>query len=300
MRNCITYQIEHGATAVLAPYVYMDNLDSPWLDVQSLLWRETRRHLDENAISLPVIAILAIGWRLLHPVQGPKALARVMSAIDTLMPDEVALTASKVTEGAKPHSRLTDLLVMIERIKRNYPVIAWQQGLFGEVCLAAGASGYETGIGWREKCDLSTAMGAHRRAPSTSGFGRRPVYVTSLGRSIPAATFEALRSERTLWPKLICSDSSCCPPNGVAMSGDARAHAVVARTHRMSHLTSIARPIWQWRELESRAETALLLANRINRLGESVGFGRVDVSTMTAIHKVAHQRRLDGRSRHAA
>jgi hypothetical protein len=80
-----------------------------------------------------------------------------------------------------------DLVLMIERLRRNYPVIAWQQGHLGEISVAAGALGYECGIGWREGCDLGTAMNAHRKSPSSGPRAARPVFVPKLGRSIPQA-----------------------------------------------------------------------------------------------------------------
>jgi hypothetical protein len=300
IEKSIEYQIEHGATSIIAPYVHMENANSGWLDVQAALWTGTRRYLDQNAIALPVIAVLAVGWRLLHPVQGPKALAHVMAALDVLAPNEVALAASRVAAGVKPGDRLMDLITTTEWIRRSYPVIAWQQGTYGEVCSAAGALGYETGVGWRERCDLPSVMSSYRRPPSGDGFGRRPVYITALGRSIPAATISALRSDRTLWPRLICADADCCPPAGAALLSDARAHAVAARVAAMSHLSAMGRPVWKWRELETKADKALDLANRINRVNESLGLARVDTSPMTAIQHVAHLRRLDGRSRRAA
>lgn len=298
IRESITYQIRHGATSIIAPYVHLDNASSGWIDTQAALWTGTRRYLDENAIQLPVTAVLATGWRLLHPVQGPKALAPVMAALNVLAPQEVALAASRVPAGVKPGERLMDLVMMVERLKSTFPVIAWQQGLLGTACIAAGAAGYETGIGWREKCDLPAAMSSHRRPPS--GFGSRPVYVGALGRSVPAATVLALKRNRTLWPKLFCTDAACCPPAGAGMTGDARAHAVVARAAEVRQLTAMVRPVWRWRELEKRAVAAVELADKINQVAASSGISRVDTAAMDAVQQVAHQRRVDARSRRAA
>ena len=171
IRESINHQVTHGATSIIAPYVHLEKATSGWIDVQAQLWLDTRRYLDKEGLALPVVAVLAPGWRLLHPIQGQKALASVFGALETLTPHEVALAASRVAAGVDPGSRLMDLVLMIERLKARYPLIAWQQGVLGEACISAGAIGYETGIGWREKCDLQNTMAQHRR-PS-QGFSRR-------------------------------------------------------------------------------------------------------------------------------
>jgi hypothetical protein len=89
---------------------------------------------------------------------------------------------SKVDDGVHPDQRLVTFMAVLRRIKRRFPVIAWQQGVLGEAAVAAGAIGYETGLGWRERCDLQGAMSAHRQPPS-GNFGARPVYIPALNLS---------------------------------------------------------------------------------------------------------------------
>ena len=165
----VEYQVSHGATAIIPPYVHLDRLDDGWIDAQAGLWNRTRRYLDRENIALPITAVLALGWRALHPVHGPAALAPVLAALSALAPSEVALAASKADQGVRTHDRVMDLILMIERLRRDYPVIAWQQGHLGEICVAAGAVGYECGIGWRESCDLGTRANAHRNPPIGGG-----------------------------------------------------------------------------------------------------------------------------------
>ena len=59
-------------------------------------------------------------------------------------------------------------------------MLAWQQGLLGEACVALGARGYETGLGWREACDLRKAMSSRAR-PRDLTPGRAPARCTSTG-----------------------------------------------------------------------------------------------------------------------
>lgn len=90
----IDYQVSHGATAIIPAYVYIDRPGSDWTAVQAALWRCTRDFLDRNEIALPVTAVLAVGWRVLDPVQGPPALDPALHALSELNPNEVALMAS--------------------------------------------------------------------------------------------------------------------------------------------------------------------------------------------------------------
>ena len=299
IRESINHQVTHGATSIIAPYFHLEKATSGWIDVQAQLWLDTRRYLDKEGLALPVIAVLAPGWRLLHPIQGQKALAPVFGALETLTPQEVALAASRVAAGVDPGSRLMDLVLMIERLKSRYPLITWQQGVLGEACIAAGAIGYQTGIGWRETCDLQNTMAQHRK-PS-QGFSRPPVYVPALGRSIPARTLEGLRSRRSLWTQVICTDSQCCPPAGSAMLGDARAHAIISRAKSVHELTAMPRAVWRWKFLAGKADKAKALADQINRMSATcTDLTRIDTAAIDAIRAVAHQRRLDYRSRRVA
>lgn len=121
IRESINHQVTHGATSSIAPYFHLEKATSGWIDVQAQLWLDTRRYLDKEGLALPVIAVLAPGWRLLHPIQGQKALAPVFGALETLTPQEVALAASRVAAGVDPGSRLMDLVLMIERWEVSVP-----------------------------------------------------------------------------------------------------------------------------------------------------------------------------------
>jgi hypothetical protein len=297
----VEYQVSHSATAIIPPYLHIDRLTSGWIDVQAALWQRTRRYLDREGISLPVTAVLAVGWRVLRPVQGPAALAPVLAALSALAPREVALAASKVDQGVSTHDRVMDLVLMVERLRREYPVIAWQQGHLGEVSVAAGAIGYECGIAWREGCDLGTAANTHRNPPSSGPRSARPVYVPTLGRSIPKRSLEAIREYRELWMRMICFDAECCSPGGSALLGDARAHAVTQRANRIEQLSGIDRPVWRWQHLAALADEGLDLAKRVNRRAQTVSaISRVNIGALAAISAVSHTRRLDVRSRRVA
>jgi hypothetical protein len=241
--SVIDYQVLHGATSIIPAYVYIDRLNSDWIAVQAALWWRSRDYLNRKQIALPVTAVLAIGWRVLHPVQGTATLEPALHALSELQPNEVALMVSNVAAGARPKERLMDLVLMIERLRRDYTVILWQQGHLGEVGVVAGAAGYECGIGWREGCNIGAAMN-NRRHPQRSGPRQpRPVDVPVLGRSVPKRSLEAISHHRGLWLKLICPDQDCCSPGAQGRLGDARWHAILQRVRQLDQLAGIDRPV---------------------------------------------------------
>lgn len=295
----VDHQLAAGVTLIVAPYVHIERADDGWRQVQVALWRATRRHLDQRGLSLPVLAVVALGWRVLDRATWPDVLDPLRGALDVLAPTEVALAASKVDAGAKPGERLASFIAVIRHLARRYPVIAWQQGSLGEAAVAAGATGYECGIGWRERCDLRAAMGSHRR-PSTGG-GARPVYITTLKRGIPKASVRALVNHQRIAAGLICLDASCCAGGRRSLLADSRAHAIRARLHGLELVTQADQPVWRWNLLAREAAAGIDLVNRINLAADrTTGLQRVDDSALRAIFVVAEQRRQSLRRHRAA
>jgi hypothetical protein len=135
---------------------------------------------------------------------------------------------------------------MVERLRRDYPVVLWQQGHLGEVGIAAGATGYECGIGWREACNINTSKNNRRRQQHSGARQARPVYISALGRSLPKRSLQAISRHRDLWLRLICPDPDCYLPSGRGLLGDARAHAVVQRARQLERIAHIDTPVWRW------------------------------------------------------
>lgn len=283
----VQFQLDHGATKIIAPYVHVERMDGGWIDAQARIWRSTRAILDARGESLPVIAVVALGWRCLHG-RAVSTLTPFWDALRDLSPDEVAVAASKSHEGVKPDERLGELLSLIKALGKSYPVTLWQQGLLGEVGVVAGARGYECGIGWRERCDLNQAMALYRVPPDPDGGrGARPVYLADLGRSVPKPTIKAASSHASVWRTIICADPVCCPPAGAGLLGDARRHAIVARAHELAVLDAATTTEWAWGRLADKATRGLDLAPRLNAVSPT----RVDTRVLTAIQQVAASRR---------
>jgi len=297
--GAIEHQLAFGATMLIAPYVHIERRNDGWAQVQVALWRASKRYLDEHGVQLPLIAVLALGWRLLDRPSWPENFSPLRRELLALNPAEVALAASRVDAGVKPDERLASMIAVIRRISRTHPVIAWQQGTLGEAAVAGGAVGYECGIGWRERCDLGTAMAQHRQP--TSGGSARPVYIDTLRRSIPKASIRALVANSGLVTDLICLDPTCCPNGRLNLLEDPRAHAIQARLRSLRDLTSPAQPAWQWNHLARAARDGIELAERINAFAtRSGGVTRIDLAALHATLSLADNRRQTLRRRHAA
>lgn len=299
VERVVDHQLATGATVIVPPYVHVDREDDDWLPVQLALWRATRRQLDDQGIGLPVLAVLALGWRLLDRTSWPSAVGPLRRGLDELGADEAAIAASKVDAGAQPQERLASFLAVVRALARARPVVAWQQGTLGEAAVAAGAVGYECGIGWRERCDLRSAM-TTRRKPAAGG-GPRPVYVDALQRGVPRASVQALLQDARATSRMVCMDITCCPVGRQALLSDARAHAVQSRARALETLGRPAHPSWQWQLLAERARTGLELAARIDILARSnAQVRRVDTAALRATFLVAEHQRQNLRRRRAA
>lgn len=286
----IDYQLSHGATQLIAPYVHIERPTPGWMQVQAGLWRRTAAYVKQAGIHLPVIAVVAVGWRCLHPT-GVRALTGVWAALAALDPAEVALAASKVHMGAHPADRIAELLMLVHDLTATYKVTMWQQGLLGEACVIEGAAGYECGIGWRDKCDFQTRMAQHRR-PSSGHPGARPVYVKELGRAVPKRRLELARSKRSVWSRLICPFPDCCAPGGDDLLGDARRHSIIARARDLDELSATSATRWRWNRLAERYAEGIDLADRLNALSPaSSAVPGIETSSLRALHEIANARR---------
>jgi hypothetical protein len=106
---------------------------------------------------------------MLQPINGTHAHGPMMRALAELAPREVA--ASKVDAGAHPDERAMDLVLMVEQLSNDHLVVLWQQGRLGELAIAAGAQGYETG-NWLAR---TLRPASNDVEPAASSIGRSSV-----------------------------------------------------------------------------------------------------------------------------
>jgi hypothetical protein len=288
----VQFQLDHGATKIIAPYVHVERLDNGWINAQIRLWHRTRMVLDARGESLPIIAMVALGWRCLAGATAA-GLAPMWDALRHLAPAEVAVAAPKSHEGAKPDDRLVGLLTLVQELGRSYPVIACQQGLLGEACVAAGARGCECGIGWRQRCDLNQAMVLHRNPPQrNSPRGARPGYLADLGRSLQKAAIVTIRTIRRFGARLfVLTRRAVRPrePRFSAMPGGMQSSRELALTV----LGAATTPAWAWGRLADKAAQGLALATKINAIAPK----QVNTRVLAVVQLVAEARRQPGSAR---
>jgi hypothetical protein len=275
----IDYQITHGATALIAPYVHARKRNDEWLLAQAELWRATRDYLTSRDLRLPTIAVIAIGWRLLDRATWPDGLSLLGDALLELNPDEVALAGSDVDAGAHPEDRVATFVAAVQGLSRRFPVIAWDQGTLGEVAVAAGGVGYLTGIGFRERCQLARAM-TQLRQPRTPGGVARPVYIEGLRRSIPKKTVQGLLTSSTAAALLTCGDPSCCPDGRLALHGDSSGHALRSRLRTLRSVASPDQAAWRWHQIVETATAGVEIVHRLNLVTGRQGLARIDDSAL--------------------
>lgn len=300
----VEYQLSCGATTVIAPYVHLERPDDGWADAQVQLWRATSRYLERQRIEVDVMALIGLGWRLLDRSTWPAALQPLIAALsEDLHPAEVAVAASRVHQGVRPEERLASFVAVIRQLRRqHWPVVAWQQGLLGEAAVAAGAAGYECGIGRRESCDLAAHMRTRRKPvdPLTAR-AARAVYISALRRSVPKRSLrELVRSEPRIAAQLSCLDVACCPAGQAALLSDARAHTIAARRRGLDLVTQVAHPAWKWNHLARETTAALDLAAQVNAAAQrGLPIYRIDTGALTAALVFADNRRQTLRRRAA-
>lgn len=230
----VDFQIDHGATAVIPPYVMLGNVGDGWLDAQIALLDATAGYLLSSGFTLPIWCVLALSWRLLSRQTWPAVLSPLLCAAGRLEPAYIGLAATKVTDGVRPAERLAALLAVSAHVGRTHAVLGWRQGRVGEAMVADGAAGYETGIGWRETCDLRADM--RSRQSAASGGGYRPRYVASIRRGVDPRVLSR-QSATVMW------SGTCCVQT-MAVAPTVEKHCSVTRGHTPCGVVPARSALW--------------------------------------------------------
>lgn len=187
--KAVEFQVDHGATAIVAPYFYADRPDSPAFAASLAAIGRTARRMRADSISLPLIVVLCAqlqgfahrsGWRA--------ALDRFAAAAVEIGPQAIALHLSPVGDGGESYAKLLDLMVAARHLRSaGTPVIAWRQGVYGPALVAAGLDGYECGMGIGEYTNVRSFISQRKpRKKDGAAFAALGIYIPPLGRSFPA------------------------------------------------------------------------------------------------------------------
>jgi hypothetical protein len=275
VESCVNFQLSHGATGIIAPYPLVTD-DPAWLEASRRAIAETRKYLTRAGLQHPLVPVLCLArpratagstWQA-----RLKALGQAAHDADAA---SVALAVSGTGSAKDGHDAVHCLLTSIRQLRAfDLEVIAWRQGGLGLACVAVGAVGYECGIGMREHCDIK-ALQRTRRPKSgqkpAGGGASAGVYVDVMGRSLPRPIAKILSQDVQLRPRLLCTDTDCCPEGLTSTLIDPRRHDVLARSRSLATLDGMPSGQWQLNAIARDAERGAMFADLATRTLRDAG-----------------------------
>jgi hypothetical protein len=299
----LAFQLEHGASILVPPYFYAKSPEDPWFGVQIAANRRTADYLAAERINLPVAPVFAGNLRAFGShrswAAGVEEFLRSLTKLNVRYVP-LALSSSRAPQG-DTEDRLGAYLATVRHMGAVAPVIAWRQGQYGLAAVAAGAIGYQTGLGTDERCDLAEFTRARRpKPPPEPGKGpqmTKRIYLGRFGRSVSGRVAEALLSSGYLRGTLTCADSACCPDGVSSMTSDWRQHAVRSRARELDELRQMPDAAWRLNHVSRLAERAADDARAANEiLAKTTVADRLPEASFRALTTVADAlRNMSGR-----
>jgi hypothetical protein len=277
VEDAVAFQVEHGASAIIAPYFYARSTDDPAFAATLEALRLTARFLRSSSTRLPLVPVLCGSSRgFARGATFAAGVDRFAATALDLGPQMLALCLSPMGDGKEGDAKILQLLTVGQRLKTTgVSVIAWRQGFYGPALVAAGLDGHETGTGVNERTDIrglqrSKAPGA--RPDGDSFFAPRPVFFEALGRSIPHRAAEVLLEQRAGRALLVCRDARCCPHGPDSMLGaNRRQHNIRTRARTLRDLDQMPHITWRLHQVAKDALASALDAGKINTLLADTG-----------------------------
>ena len=276
IEEVVEFELDHGATAIVPPYLHLNDLGGTAAGVTQCLARETGHYLrNDLGLDMPVLPILSID-RTAVPLDLPtwnlamRPLLRTMSRAADGEAFALGLSGSTGNNATNLHARAR----IWRRTSRVGPFIAWNAGDAGLLAVTMGATGYASGLCRAERYDVRSQ--ASNRAPDSGGPGPRHTgaYVDVLGRSFTLSSLRALAAQGgPVRGDITCTDIGCCPNGTDSMLGPAgrRQHAARRRLAELEVLDGISARGWRLHHLHARAEDASHAAARIRRAADRLG-----------------------------
>lgn len=272
IHRTLSFQLDHGASVLIPPYFHAKSPDDPWFQVQLAVNRRTTAYLRSEGINVPTAPVLAGSLR------GFGSRASWAAGVDTFVRSlsnlnvryvPLALSSSRAQRG-DTEDRLGAYLATVHHVAGTADIIAWRQGQYGLASVAAGAIGYQTGLGTDERCDLP-ALGRARRPKLKKSSPRMPkrIYVGRFGRSLSSTAVEALIATGYLRGALACTDATCCPDGTSSMLTDWRQHAVRSRARELDDIRAMPNAAWRLNHVARQAERAADDARAANEVLEN-------------------------------
>jgi len=276
IEEVVEFQLDHGATAIIPPYLHLTDFASTAARVQTLLVEGTADHLVDLGLNFPLMPIVSVDQRAvsLEATAWASGLGQLIRSIRPYATAPIGLALS-MTNGPNK-TNLHNATRIWRRVARLSPFIAWHAGETGLLALAMGADGYEVGMCTSERYNARSEQ-TTRGTASVPGPRYTGAFVESLGRSLDRGAVERLSKVHGMHQgELLCVDPACCPRGFDSMLGAGRRqHAVRARLRDLEDVAAISARGWRLRFLANKAAASVSSARRIraaaNNTGERIG-----------------------------
>jgi hypothetical protein len=289
----VSYQAEHGATAIIPPYLYVTSPSDPFFGIALDFLRATARYMNRAGLALPVLPVFCAQLKGLGSEKSwETGIDRFASAALDLGPEAIAVCLSPAGSGADSYNKVLRLFAAMRRVKQTGTrVIAWRQGIYGPGLVSAGIDGYETGIGTRELSNVAGVING-RKPPKPgkkqTGGAALGIYLEPLRRSVPSGVGEILLGHQGMRPKVMCDDERCCPNGAASTLDQRRQHAIRTRAREMAGLEAQPHTSWRLHQTAKDAQAAAQLAVQVNDVLKAAGVrDRIGTSGYDALARVA-------------
>lgn len=303
VEQVVDFQVAQGATAVIPPYPYIADPEDPWFTHALDFVRLTASYMRSKQINLPIVPVLCARRQTFAAEQSWDAgIGRFGAAATDVGADMLAISLSPIGDGKESYHKVLSLFLTVERLSATgIPIIAWRQGLYGPALVAAGLSGYETGIATREQSDMSGTI-SNRRPPKpgtkAGGGGFSGIYFQALNRSLPSPVAKVLLEHPALGPKVMCDDERCCPDGVSSTVTSHREHAVRCRAKGLAAIAEMPQRSWRLHHIATESDAAVTLAAQANDVLAAAGIKqRVATRGLESLAQVAEHLRQPARSR---
>lgn len=305
VEQVVEFQVEHGATRIIAPYLYASDLRDPAFAMSIRLLANTRHYLEAADLPLPLVAVFCGQLRSFSRRDAiDSGLRRYLSAASDHGATAIGTCLSPLGAPEDSYAKVVGLFRVAEvAMASGIDAVAWRQGIYGPALVAAGFAGYETGIGTGEQTNIAR-LAANRKAKENRtkrGGGGGGVFLDPLGRSVSRRVAETLLGEMAMRPKLMCDDVGCCP-GGVADTLDhARQHAIRSRARQLAELNDQPHRRWRLNHVEQQARGATTLAGQANRVLVAAGIKEtIKTKNLDALGQVLAELREAGEGHRSA
>lgn len=265
------FELQHGASAVIPAYPYIQDVGDPWFEIALDLIALTSSYLEHQGLDVPIVPILCFKLRSFATEEGlALGIDRFADVCKRHNVAFVGLCPSPVGSPSDSIEKIRQLFRIAGRATEHLtPVVAWRQGGLGPALVASGLAGYETGLGTGEQMNVSSRQSQFKpRKPSESGGGGGNdfVYIQLLNRSLRKRVVRILFDDPALGPKFMCDEPTCCPTRSDTLGGHRRQHVVRARHRHLMELDRLPQREWRLHQVSMEAERASTLAAQANRL----------------------------------